>query len=102
MIFKVIVITSGGHINVVDGVEYDDRLWLVPKWLYSHSLSVLSPDIMIRFDNLSFHKQDCSERAYILREVIPASLLDGHISEQYEILQGTDTTVSIPTPVLPQ
>ena len=83
-IFKVAV-RSGDNVFSCDGIRHENKLWLVPEWNEDTAREVSWPDRIIRFDNLR-HQTDGGppEFDYVLNVEIPASVLDGTTSEEFE------------------
>jgi hypothetical protein len=94
-IYKTIVQLDDGKFYMVDTIEGDGKLWLVPKWLEEN----LMPECMIRIDQLRPRRlpisKDGKQRAdFGLEEPLPAKLLSGSdlgdLAYQYEVRVGDE------------
>jgi len=66
-----------GTIYKSDGIEYDNKLWLVPSWLEVPGKRVSMPARIIRFDNLPHQSLRGSRYPadYLLNGPVPKALL---------------------------
>ena len=94
--FKVAVPVDDS-IQTVDGVEYEEKLWLVAIWGDYPQEKISKPMRMIRFDRLEFATiQNPTLHHFALARPIPRSVLEGESSEGYEILEGNDIKFGFP------
>ncbi len=77
-IYKVMVGTDQGTILMVDAIEWQSKLWLVPMWLDNPALKVTSPNRIVRVDNLPHQKisREAFGHDYLLNTPVPMALLD--------------------------
>ena len=97
-IFKCAVGLSDGFCVICDGIEHDEKLWLVPGWLESKSEPIAIPKRMIRFDNHPHQKDNDSQSALdyqnILLPISEAGLL-GKLPSSIEYIDKP-ANVSVP------
>jgi hypothetical protein len=76
-ILKALVGADDGGIYVVDAIEYEDGLWLVPQWLDVPAQRATKPARLIRLDVLQHQKIASGQPAdIVLNGGIPKVLLD--------------------------
>lgn len=99
-IFVVAVMCENSVLNV-DGMLYENKLWLVPKWLDYPLEKMSKPERMIRFDVLPFDQlQENSLHDFLLQEPIPKAVLDGETTDGFEVLLAENITFGIQTELL--
>jgi hypothetical protein len=78
-ILKVLVIgIEAGSISKCDAIEYDGKLWLVPRWLDSPAEGVTRPARLVRFDTNRHQATPNSPHNvdYVLNVPVPRELFD--------------------------
>ena len=99
-VFIVAVMCENSILNV-DGMTYEKKLWLVPKWLHYPLEKMSKPERMIRFDNLPFDSIDGNSlHDFLLQEPIPRAVLDGETTEGFEVLLAENIKFGIQTELL--
>lgn len=99
-LFIVAVMCENSILNV-DGLRYEDNLWLVPKWLDYPLEKMSKPERMIRFDNLPHQElSGNSAHDFLLQQPIPKAVLDGETTEGFEVRLALSITFGIRTDVL--
>ena len=81
-----VFVAAGTKLFNGDAVEYQGKLWLVPRW-NKMSNGTVRPAIMIRFDNLK-HQGETMGRDYLINQPIPEAVLGGESTEGFETLLG--------------
>ena len=92
------------NIVLVDTIEHEGKLWLVPKWLASPSEGVQRPERIVRIDTLQRQKIDRSKGGwaadYLLKAPMPRSVLQGPIQSGkdsvYEVIPQPDIELPLP------
>ena len=99
-ILKVLVIgIENGTISKCDAIEYDNKLWLVPKWIDSPAQGVTRPSRLVRFDTMRHQVTPNSQTDYVLNDPMPAELFAIRTPPArpgYEILEMPDITFPLP------
>ena len=94
-ILKVFV-SSGGEIGIVDAIEYQGGIWLVPEWLDHPDKPMTQPARIIRMDVLP-HTQMTGQADYALRGPIPKAVLDGETTSaagtQFDVVERPDISI---------
>jgi hypothetical protein len=94
------------HIVLVDTIEHEGKLWLVPKWLESPTEGVQRPERIVRIDTLQKDKIDRSRpnalpADHVLNAPMPRSVLQGPIQpgkdSAYEVIPQPDIEIPLPT-----
>jgi hypothetical protein len=69
--------TEDGKIYKVDAIEYEQKLWLVPRWLDAPARGVTMPARLIRMDTLPYQKMTHSSYGadFVLNVPVPKVLL---------------------------
>lgn len=99
-LFVVAVMCENSVLNV-DGMSYENKLWLVPKWLDYPLEKMSKPERMIRFDNLPFDQLEANSlHDFLLQEPIPKAVLDGETTAGFEVLLAENISFGIQTEVL--
>jgi len=99
--FFVVAVMCENSVFTVDGMSYENKLWLVPKWLDYPLEKMSKPERMIRFDNLPFdQQQENSPHDFLLQEPIPRDVLDGKTTEGFEVLLAMSISFGIQTELL--
>lgn len=90
MIFNYLVGLADGFVITCDGIEHDNKLWIVPKWLYHDTKEHAIPKRMIRFDNIRHQKSDDNEFKYlnITLSVTENELLEGDLPDSLEYIDN--------------
>jgi hypothetical protein len=92
--------SAGGMLVVLDGIEWQGKLWIVPNWLDSLSQGVTMPARIIRFDNL-MHSDARGTGNYVLTASIPKELLEVKTPQQdivgYEYIELPDIQIALDT-----
>jgi hypothetical protein len=70
--FKVHVIVGGEHCTC-DGIEWKEKLWLVPHWLEDKASGVSTPARIIRFESLPHQP---FRDGYVVTDPVPKELFD--------------------------
>jgi hypothetical protein len=69
-----------GGISKCDAIEFDGKLWLVPRWLDFPAQGLTKPARLVRFDTLLHQETPSSpspqEADYVLNQPIPGELLE--------------------------
>jgi len=84
-IYKVLVGLDDGGMSYCDGVEYDDIIWLVPRWIDRPQDGYRTPERMIRVDQ--FEHQIFPPPSPIdiaMNEPVPRALYDGALTPALE------------------
>jgi hypothetical protein len=94
-IYRVLVGLDDGGMSYCDGVEYEDIIWLVPRWLNSPEEGFRRPERMIRLDQ--FEHQIFPPPSPIdiaVNEPVPLALYAGELTpalkEQYALYERPD------------
>ncbi len=94
--FKVAVIV-GNIVQTIDGLEYEEKLWLVSQWADNLQEKISRPMRMIRFDLLEFSSiQHPNPHHFALTRPIPIGVLPGESNEGHEILEGNNIPFGFP------
>jgi hypothetical protein len=78
-ILKALVIgVADGGISKCDAIEFDGKLWLVPRWLDFPAQGLTKPARLVRFDTLLHQATSNSlqEADYVLNQPIPGELFE--------------------------
>lgn len=104
IVYKTAVMLSNPGDNKIyyaDTIEYEGKLWLVPTWLESPSLSYKLPERIVCIETLAHMKAGMPGVDYVLNNPIPRDVLYGQIlpelKEKYVVKMRPDIRVSIPT-----
>jgi hypothetical protein len=84
-ILKALVIgIEDGTVSKCDAIEYEGKLWLVPRWLDIPAQGVTKPARLIRFDTLPHQKTPNSPHRvdFVLNSPIPKELFEIHPPKQ--------------------
>jgi hypothetical protein len=81
--FKVEVVTDDGTRHICDGIEWKEKLWLVPYWLDDTGTGQTTPARIIRFDSLPY---DRFRNGYVVNLPIPKALF--HLAAPLQPLAG--------------
>lgn len=80
-----LAIGNDGYVYLMDTIEYEGRMWLVPAWLESLATGERKPERMIRLDNLPHQRIDPQDSPvdppmhFRLVDPIPKSVLEGRV-----------------------
>ncbi len=78
-ILKVMVMgLEGGTISKCDAIEYEGKLWLVPRWLDIPAKGVTKPARLVRFDSLPHQAMPPGFGDYCVNVPIPKELFEDH------------------------
>lgn len=81
---------AGGAHQIMDTIEYEGSLWLVPEWLESTSKGWTTPIRIIRPLKLSFQKMKMNGADFLLSHSVPTTLFLGHVplgqEDEFEII----------------
>jgi hypothetical protein len=87
-IYKTIAAVEGEGLSLIDTIEYDYKLWLVPEWIdgwptegYSMPIRIICLEYMPLVGPLKGKNHD-----YCINGSISKSLLDGHPKHGPEVL----------------
>jgi hypothetical protein len=101
-VFKVIIGFEDGTMGDYPAYEYQDAIWLVPKWLPFPDEGYTKPERMIRLDQFHFQKFDPPATGpgpfagadYAINDPLPRELFDGELTPQlkskYVVLDKPD------------
>ncbi len=91
-VFKVGVSFSDAPANIYrfDGIEYDGKVWIVPRWLDPPGTEKTRPTRIILLDKLKHQKLKPGHPFgdYLVNEPIPKSVLYDEISSQLKDKYG--------------
>jgi hypothetical protein len=93
VIFKAVISRKEDNAQfLVDIVEYDDRLWIVPAWLEGTIGGTIVPARIICVDGMLMEKAPANSGAdYFLSNPLPTALLEGRGVEQgYVVVEKPD------------
>ena len=100
-ILLVVAVMCESSVLTVDGLSYDNKLWLVPNWLDYPQEGMSRPERMIRFDNLPLDQlEENSLYDFLLQEPVPRDVLDGKTTLGFEVLLAENITFGIQTELL--
>lgn len=92
---------TGGQIHVVDVIEYDNKLWLVPEWLDYTDAKVTMPARIVCLDLLRHERPPSDDQDIVVSDPIPKSVFDGHvppgIENQYLVIERPDIRLPLQT-----
>lgn len=94
-IFKT-MLGSGGQMLIVDTIEHESELWLVPQWLGAPGQKWQMPRHIVRLTGRQYQtfSPDSQYPAdYLLNEPIPKSVLDGQESDGWIVVTGPDLQI---------
>ena len=93
-ILKTMVPISGGTIEMVDTIEHDKKLWLVPFWIDQLGLKQTRPARLIRLDSLPHQAVSGSKWDYVLNTPMPREIFETQPLKQealgFEVLELPD------------
>lgn len=99
-LFIVMVMCENSILNM-DGLRYEEKLWLVPEWHDYPQEKVSKPARMIRFDNLPFEQLDeNSLHDFLLKQPVPRAVLDGQTVDGFEVRSAENIAFGIQSEVL--
>jgi hypothetical protein len=105
--FKVIVILEDGVSGPCSAVEYQDAIWLVPKWLPCSDAEYAKPERMIRLDQFRYQRIDppvagegpLAEADFVIDDPIPRALFEAPLTPQlasrFSVLDRPDATFRV-------
>lgn len=97
-------IDDSNTVDIIDTIQYQGKLWLVPKWLDYPDLGVRKPARLIRIDSVPHQKlkPGSGYPADLLLSVpVPRSAVDGHSTQpgpagEFEVVLMPDIAVPLP------
>lgn len=93
-VFKTMV-GAGSKVMSADTIEYDGKLWIVPRWL-SDPTGRRKPALLIRIDHLPMQRPAWKPfgNDFVLPDPMPAEVLEGHVTaenqERYFVMEGPE------------
>jgi hypothetical protein len=92
-IYKVLVGFDDGEMTHCDAVEYDDTIWLVPRWIETGAYR--TPERMLRLDQFAHQMFPPPSAINIaVNEPIPRALYSGELTpalkEKYQLYDRPD------------
>lgn len=93
--YRILVGLDDGGMSYCDGVEYEDIIWLVPKWLDFPEAGFRRPERMIRLDQFEHQLfPPPSPIDIAVNEPVPLALYAGELTpvlkEQYTLYDRPD------------
>lgn len=89
-----VLLSSGGITQVMDAIDYEGGIWLVPEWLDIPEQRVTKPVRIVRVDVLPHDDRRTDGGGYSIRRPIPRSVLDGEVTfvegRQYIVHEAPD------------
>jgi len=85
-----------GQIVIMDTIFYEDKLWLVPKWLSPQDGGWQTPERIVCIHGLQYDDMSDSPMPadYLLTYPVPKSVLDGETDtvegHKYEVIERPD------------
>jgi hypothetical protein len=102
--FRAMVIgVEDGAISQCDGIEFEGKLWLVPRWLDVPAQGVTKPVRLIRFDSIPHQHTPNSQYQveYVINSPIPKELFDVRTPIQtlpgFEFVEMPELTFPLPS-----
>jgi hypothetical protein len=94
-IYKALVGFDDGEMTHCDAVEYDDTLWLVPKWLDVPAEGYRTPERMLRLDQFQHRMFPAPSPINIaVSEPVPHALYSGELTaalkDKYQLYDRPD------------
>jgi hypothetical protein len=92
---------NGGGLFLMDTIEHEGALWLVPDWIVFHDEKVQKPRRIIRLDGLKYQKTKFGKADYVLNDPLPSILIDpAHRNQQlpgYVVKEAPDIQAPVPS-----
>lgn len=83
---------SGDSILLIDVLQADDGMWLVPEWLESKEDKLQTPARAIRLDRLQHQMVGVGGADIVVNQDIPRDVLEGRATSadgvHYEVVDG--------------
>ena len=83
---------SGDSILLIDVIQTDDSLWLVPEWLQTEDGKLQTPARAIRLDKLQYQNNGIKGADLTVNQDIPEEVLDGLSTSvngvEFEVVDG--------------
>ena len=90
---------ASGQLFLLDTIEHEEQLWLVPMWTVFHDEKLKKPNRIIRLDGLPYQKVKFGQADFLLRIPIPKELLDRRkpdkIAKPFVVKEAPDISVPI-------
>jgi hypothetical protein len=95
LIKKTLVWIEEGNIELVDTIEYDNKIWLVPLWLEQPALKRKRPVRLVRLDSLPHEKNGTHPDVdFVLNGKLPRHFFDQNVSDKqatlFEVVESPD------------
>ena len=73
-------------IRFYDTIFWNEKYWIVPRWLENKTLGIRKPKRVILLDDLA-HEEASPEVShhFVLKETIPIYILHGHIPKETKV-----------------
>ena len=104
-IYKTVVAISGspqheGQLLMMDTIEHEGQMWLVPSWLVPQAGGLSKPERLICLDSLPHQKASMGGSDFVLNNPIPIDILEGRAPREsgfsYLVLECPDIEVAHP------
>ncbi len=84
-----------------DTIEYDGKLWIVPKWIEYVAIGRMQPVRIIRLDILPHEKQEPdAPHDFVLKVAIPRTVYERGVQKKYrsdfEVVESPSIFIDIP------
>ncbi len=101
-IYQTIMSFEGENdILCIDTIEYDGKMWLVPRWLEAPFEGWKTPERIILLDSLDRQKAPADYEAdFVLQSPIPKDVFEGRIPKgsegEFVVIELPDVKIPIP------
>ncbi len=101
-IYQTLIYLEGGTGTfLVDTIEYDGKMWLVPRWLEAPSEGWKTPARIVLLDSLDHQEIPAGDPAdYLLKSPMPKDVFEGRIPKESEgefvVIERPDVKIPIP------
>lgn len=87
------------HVDKIDTIEHEGRLWLVPIWIDLPQGQGTMPLRLIPLDRLPHQKSNAGEWDFVVSKPIPKELLyeavPSQIAEQYGVVEHPNIRIPV-------
>ncbi len=102
-IYQTLIYYEGGtgEIFCIDTIEYDGKMWLVPRWLEAPSEGWKTPERIILLDSLDHQATPADfEADFVLNLPVPKDVFEGRIPKgsegEFVVIERPDVKIPIP------